>query len=533
MQNDVLSRQYKLIESWKLFVEEGIYKTDDLKNAEFKLWHQSKLLGANPLLEKIDVRSAEKMESKLKLDKEIHRWASDNKVSILIFDEEKRLMEKSKFEFNHLFMEQGALLEESIFGITALSLCVRSGEYKCLKGAHHYVKALQYHVMRAYPKKIDDLRYYFVFINHISKEERDIKKEIELQLENYLSRRLSMPKEEKKQTEQQDCGVFKLANIGKISFTSLSKEDLFHEGDNILSYFYELSIRELFRGKKQLVHLKNDRTEKYLISPISLENEEELSIFIERFESNLKFFSPLHRILNDSYADLIDRTALDPNFINRLKALTRSTMPVMFILDRVDEQILLSGLINTIRREYKNYYVNLDPKKNFNKMLNESLSEIERWLDFQEETNIHILHLDLLEKEDAYKTINTCFYSSNRIHKFFLYVSKEFYSFMKNEYNSVAENFKLNVMEIEEWNIKELHACFNGQNKEDLQEEQDEITSLKKRPSKKEYSLKKLEKNGIIDALLVTDYNLSHASKLLELSRSTLYRKLKEYDIKV
>ncbi len=67
MQNNIHDKQYRLIEAWKLFAEQGIYKTEYLENAELKLWQQSKLLGANPLLDTIDLKSIKDIQGILDL----------------------------------------------------------------------------------------------------------------------------------------------------------------------------------------------------------------------------------------------------------------------------------------------------------------------------------------------------------------------------------------------------------------------------------------------------------------------------------
>ena len=43
--------------------------------------------------------------------------------------------------------------------------------------------------------------------------------------------------------------------------------------------------------------------------------------------------------------------------------------------------------------------------------------------------------------------------------------------------------------------------------------------------------LKEIEKNAIVDALIFTEWNMSKASKVLGVSRMTLYRKIETYGI--
>ena len=46
-------------------------------------------------------------------------------------------------------------------------------------------------------------------------------------------------------------------------------------------------------------------------------------------------------------------------------------------------------------------------------------------------------------------------------------------------------------------------------------------------------SLDAIEKKAIINTIKKTDYNLSKAAQILKIGRSTLYRKMEKYNIKV
>ena len=50
-------------------------------------------------------------------------------------------------------------------------------------------------------------------------------------------------------------------------------------------------------------------------------------------------------------------------------------------------------------------------------------------------------------------------------------------------------------------------------------------------PPAKARSLRELEKEGILAALAATGGNKAQAAAILEIDRSTLYKKLKDYDI--
>ena len=67
----------------------------------------------------------------------------------------------------------------------------------------------------------------------------------------------------------------------------------------------------------------------------------------------------------------------------------------------------------------------------------------------------------------------------------------------------------------------------------DVQSENTEAQDPVKKNSNLAYpkTLKEIEKNAIIEALIFTEWNMSKASKVLGVSRMTLYRKIEAYGI--
>jgi DNA-binding NtrC family response regulator len=59
-----------------------------------------------------------------------------------------------------------------------------------------------------------------------------------------------------------------------------------------------------------------------------------------------------------------------------------------------------------------------------------------------------------------------------------------------------------------------------------------QIVTAGLQPEKQQLPMKDIEKIFIQEALLQSDYNISDAALRLKMSRSTLYRKIKEYQIK-
>ncbi len=535
MQNEFLDRQYKLIEAWKLFANEGIYKTEHLESAELKLWQQSKLLGANPLLDYIKLKEIRQADSDIEFDKEINLWALENSLAILLFDENKTLIRKSAFEFENLNFELGSYFDDAIIGISALSLSIKSNEYRCLKGAQHFSKAFQYYVTRAYPFDIIGKKYFFLTINHISNENASLKLEIKKHLDKYIARISGEQEEENLAKNHFEAGVYEISSNGKVAYTSLSNLAILQEGDNILSIFDDCSLADIFSGKKQLVSYKNKAFRKYVITPISRKNQYSTHILLEKLNANLELFEPYHKTLNESFTSFINKDRISNDIMKRLKALANSSMPVMFIIDNIDEQFLFSNYINTLRHGSYQYYINLDPKQSLNSSLEDNLKEIDRWTGFDNKSAVHIFNIGLLDIVSANKALSDCFYTHNLLSKYFIYLDSDYYQILAKENPNIISSFKLNIMAIDQQVISEIKMAINNSisiEEDNLaKNEIEEVVYVSRFKKDKNYSLSEIEKKAIIDALMSVDYNMTKAAILLDISRSTLYRKLKEYNI--
>ncbi len=534
LQNEFLDRQYKLIEAWKLFANEGIYKTDHLDSAELKLWQQSKLLGANPLLDYIKLKKQEEINSDIEFDKEINLWAIENSLAILLFNQDKILVKKSAFEFENLNFELGSYFDDAIIGISALSLSINSNEYRCLKGAQHFLKAFQYYVTRAYPFDIMDKKYYFLIINHISNENTSLKSEIKKHLDKYINRISGKHEDKHIENKHFEAGIYEISSNGKVSYTELSNLAVLQDGDNVLSIFEDCSLSDIFSGKKQIVTYKNNTFRKYVITPISKKNQYSTYILLEKLSSSIDLFEPYHKTLNESFTSFINKDRIPTDVMKRLKALANSTMPVMFVIDSIDEQLLFSSYINTLRRDSYNYYINLDPTKNLNKNLEDNLKEINKWTGFDNKSSVHIFNISLLDSKNADKALGDCFYTHNLLSKYFIYVDTKYYNILNQDNQNIMSSFNLNIMKISDEIILALKTAMNNSilTKNDVVLDESEEVFVSRFKKDKNYSLSEIEKNSIIDALVSVDYNMTKASILLDISRSTLYRKLKEYNIK-
>lgn len=533
MNTDVLNRQYMLIESWKLFTEKGIYKNEKSQSAEIKLWQQSKLFGANPFQEELFLRAKEPFYSSHRFDEELNEWARKQDVTLYLFNEEKILLDQSKNQLEKFRIEIGAKLDEKHLGITALSLCVKTNEYRCLKGAQNYVKALHYTIMRAYPIQIGESRLYVLSFNHLTKEEESTKNDIGKAIDSYCKRLTDTKNIQKSADTHFDSGIYEIRDTGKVTYTEFSYLSAIPEGENILSVFYNCSISNIFAGKKQIVTYKNNPFKKFIITPISKKERDSALILLETYEHTLQLLDLYHGALNDDASDLLSAGDLDQEDKKRIRALAGSSMPVMFLLETREDQLLLSSYINSQRRDVRHFAVNLDESKGKSSNFYLKMNVISEWLSINERPIIHLFHIESLAMEDVNKIIKECFYTGKKQFKYFFYASMDLYHVLKESFPTILESFKLNIMKLDQAQLQEIRKSM-GRLPEGRRRGESNLKGPEENGNpRKNYSLKRIEREAIVNALLASDYNLSKASELLEISRSTLYRKLREYQIDV
>ncbi len=530
MQNDIIKKQYNLLDSWSLFVEEGIYKSDNIDNAELKLWQQSKLIGADPFLEKIHIKKRIDVKNDIEIDSILNLWAYENGIALLIFNTDKILVSKGGFDIEHIQIEKGSFFDDKIIGLNALSISFKTHRFSCIQGAQHYVKALQYYSTRVYPIEIIGEKYYFLTLNHISNDTEELENEIKEKINEYIDRLSGNIISMKNEINYFDASVYEINSTGKIRTTKYSNLAIIVDGDNILSIFPLCDINTLFSGKKQIVSFKGNKKKKYLLSPISKNNQYSLNILIEKMEPVFDLFETYHKILNSNMSIFPNKNNLETGTNKRLKSLATSTLPVIFIIDDIIDQLILSSYISCLKVYDYNYYVDLDKSKGENIGVDNCIREIEKWKELDMDSCFHIFNINTISEKDMYETLNLVFKQSKSKVKYIIYSNNETYTKMYKDYPQIISSFKLNIMKVSQENISSIKNTFVSIDCDSNIKNRDKL-STKNLPEEKTYSLKQLERKAIVDALISVDYNISKACDILDISRSTLYRKIREYSI--
>ncbi len=531
MQKKIIKRQYNLLDSWRLFVEEGIYKPDNIDNTELKLWQQSKLLGADPFLENIYLKKrTDIIKNEIEIDSKLNLWAYENGIVLFIINDDKILLTKAGFDIEHITVEKGAFIDDKKIGLNALSLAYKTHKYSFLHGAQHYVKALQYYSTRAFPIKINENQYYLMSINHISNESDVLEEEINSQIEKYIARMNGEDSSKQKFYAHYGSGVYEISTTGTLKNTSLSDLAIINEGDNILSIFYDCDLNILFSGEKQIVKYKSNTEKKYILSPILKKNEYSLSILIEKIDSSIDLFNSYTQILNNSYSMFPNRNSIPTGMLKRIKSLAVSTVPVIYVLDGILEQIVLSIFLSSLKEYDYNHNINLDKSKGDNKGLESKIEEIEDWQGNTNKFCLHIFNIGSLNEKETYKALNSVFRKSKYKTKSIIYMNNKTYEKVSINHPEIVSAFRLNIMKINQDDMIDIKNSFVSIDSDDSYDMQNNIS--KSLPTKdKSYSLKSMERKAIVDALISVDYNISQACVILDISRSTLYRKIREYSI--
>ncbi len=205
----------------------------------------------------------------------------------------------------------------------------------------------------------------------------------------------------------------------------------------------------------------------------------------------------------------------------------------LFAFDEFDKNII------RYIREYYDNNSNIILSDINGKILYSKLSNIcPIYLDTLNEQIIGTTSFSLSINSKNNETVNGC---EHYIKKLMNYISSTIVLFKedKNEFIFLTIISSLNLLNehnilLDKFSILDVYNQENNDNLFEYIRKDDDNNykkSKKNREINKKFDLKHIEKKTIISALTHYKYNMSKASKNLGISRSTLYRKIKEHNI--
>ncbi len=500
--NIIDKREQEIRDAWELFVKQGKLKRDNLRNEVVFAWERSKLYGVDPLLEKLDLNSNN--ESNLKANKQNDITFAFNKIilddlekiksKLYLIDKEGEILANIDGDNDIFGLDCGKVLEESVSANLSYYLALKKQRADYIFGAEHYLQMFHHCLDITLLTDINDETYYLLFI--VDKKDVDDIVSYAQTLENLESKWLTVSaykgdKDSRDSFGDAPDGVANRAeNNATIKADSKAINSTVNEtmemltatdkamdnSDNQDDYLTEI---DLLQSKKyNLVANADDKIDNNYQSFLFVGNREDVihkKIFklLKQSSSNTKIIT-INFLFLKSYNLQFD---IEP-WYQRLK-------DCVIIFDHLEklkpydsDQLLAEiKIANSFLEERKikiiaiNYQDRALPR-NFKKKLNRSFAQIE----------YYYAKLEMDRKHSTTSAINKSVSSASD----------------KTIDTAQTKTSTQIISKTKKWNNKE----------------KDEINTIKR-------------------AIKTADNNMTEVAKQLGISRSTLYRRIKKYQIAI
>lgn len=537
MKTSLIKKNFKILEAWNEFINDGSIREDIIREEILSLWFRAKLNKEDPKIKKIKFKKNKIQKNFYQISDETKELVKTSKIDLIVLNADFVLEDCFGTLNSPYTLDISSIVCEESITCTSFQLCKKTRKEEEIIGAEHYNEMLQDYHEFCIPQIIESKLYYFVFLMKLIDFKEEYK-EIFRQSIKYDAQNI---KEKQKQDSQKTkdesktlCTISKIGEIlnlhsGKISWKSLER---------ILSIDFEgFKINSVFDMKRQIVNLRKEKNSSFIITPISKTAAKAL-ILIEKKEDFIKDYLKISSNINiaPNEEKTYNFTHLEEtNSIKRRKTSLLNSETNFIIsynyhisLRYLGEFIKKNGEINIILE-------NKDAKEVFKEIrkLREKSQEIS-YLDFYKKINLFIKIRKEENRENLEKLIKI------RDKKLRIILAKRLIE--ETKLKEQQEFFKASELQILKFRKNEEIKFLLENNiiEESMKNEIPEKTlkpdlnlkNIKKKDKEKElYNLKQIEKETIIDALNSCKFNIEKACKLLGISKSTIYRKINEYKI--
>lgn len=562
---------YEIEEAWKLYVGQGVVKAESLNPSLLRMWEISKISGADYARDKLSLAPNPNYTSKLSLNLSFDSLAHEHSLLILLLDSNNCIEDSCGKAFDNLSLGLGARLSQDITGYTALSLSRETNQIEGLNYAENYIKAFHDYETLSLPLSINGKRYFIYVLSdrpHLRERVLDTLKFLSLQL---------VEKERELENSQnykiKDFTVlFEVDLKGKITnrLTNTEYNKYFENNMKLKENFNLYDLDDMLRGIRQIIINKKEIELKFLLSPIKWISSSSILCQAEELEESYRPFYDIEK----SYQNKLDCGQISREVDRRLASLTSSKYASIITFGNKLELVEVMGMISNYDNREN---LVLDYSKNAD-LVRELCYEprVRRMIQPHDYRDViyHILAADLEDASQRHnlgREILAALKIGIKPYKLVFYLKRE-------EMNTLNLHKESSLIELQSMDIAKLRLstslnksnnadqtygqrsglsdilradCFSEEEGSKEQPYPDmeldankkglELRSASKKTKslnqtvgeRTSYSIKDREKETIIEALLASSYNVSEACKILEISRATIYRKMREYNIKI
>lgn len=541
---------YEIEEAWRLYVEQGVVKAESLNPSLLRLWEISKMSGADYHKTNLALSSYPNFKSAISFSTKIDRYAYLENMSLYLIDSASYVHDVCGVSYHNISIAIGSKVEIENVGYTALAISMKDKKIAHLNYSENFVAALHPYETLCYPIMISNRNYYIYAISN----KKHLKEKFDYNLIEIIEEMIfsfTKPQDLNLYNTRDYIPLFEVNLDGiiqkRMSNTNYNK--YFEVGYDLRERFSLFHLEDLLKGAKQFIASKNEKNKIFLLSPIKWISNYSIMCQAEELEGSYRPFSEV----GFQSAKRLYYRGLPKDIEKRIRALSEGDYSSFIIYEDSRHLSFILSLVESYQ-VYENLVLDYteDAELVYELCADTSIRRKVYKHDIIP-TCYHILCDGITDNEipELSAQLLSAIKTRNGDYKLIFYINKRCISELRlllTSETSMLDMQSLNFSSpdlchfVEEY-YKQRVECDNYHDMLNLEAQDQNKLRVKMREisypdeevktKKLSYSIKDLEKQGIIDALVAASYNLSETSKRLGISRASLYRKLKLYGIEV
>ncbi len=537
---------YKLQEAWKQYFDESIIRDDIIRPIILQLWHRGKINGYNAYDDTFNFELQNNIIPYKILKKRVIDEISKAKMNVYVTNNEGVVVDNNYCFTSPFNFEIGTDMMSIPVADTSYHMCFESQtEYFEIVGAEHYYKILHdyYEVTRIC--NIHGREYFITFTMHLDDYNDEIQNSI-INLLELITRTNEIIDDRENELYKTTVVVSNI--LGHITNIVVDELSIFKQSLSLIDVYSKVDFSKIRMLEQQI--LSTNLGDLFVLEPICSIGKDYL-LHIESLEI---YLSKLRTTYKPSFSSMPAGNKVDFNDIEkrRLTALIKSKSNIY--INNSTEMNVYEGIkclfdLNDIKHLTP---INMDDNEGIIDELVAYIKEpsLSNFFTYHSNEYFYLYNFTSLEINLISKLIDLLQYDTVYNVSFIIDVEASIISVLPSEQQKIFDEGNLKVINIKFTNnYNSIHSNFNNKvnkvNSRFTYEINNNTNNLAKITNKKttksfqntdlhyrNFDLKEVEKSTIISAIIESDKNVSRAAALLGISRSTFYRKIKEYGIR-
>ncbi len=539
---------YKLSDAWTQYFNESIIRDDIVRSEIIQMWHRSKISNHDPNATSIDI--ADFSEPKLKtefIDKLFQKNVNSLASNVYIIDSDGYIVDSvenfdSPYCFRNGYSLKSAKIAPSAYH---MQLELQTDEYE-LCGAEHFYKVLHDYYEYALTVTINNLEYVFLYLVKLESLNEEFCDKLK-ELTYSLKERTDIPEVV---TPPENVKSVLVVNLLSYVIDVISNDNLFQKADMLVEHFEKLSIEKIKAQNLQVLKSKKNN-QVYLLESLTKIGRNYL-ISITSLEEKLKLFKKINKPQIYS-VDKINNITFNKIQKRRLNALINSSSDIIMV--NSSEFNLYDVFLKEQMTINKKNVLPIDVGQNLDILDDiifymQNKSEV-TYFDLYQDSIFYLYSLEVVPCETIIDIFSAIEAKNVRENSFVIELNLAQYNKIDDKISSLLEKLDLQTIKVKltyDYNnntakstlkdtevnnkLKVLNLEKTSSNSK-ITEKIDNLDKLQAGNGKEDYDIKNLEKNTILSAIIESNRNMSLTAEMLGISRSTLYRKIKKYQIKL